>query len=796
MLLKKVFQSFLLLVFCNLIFFQNRARSGEPFFPEVQGAYGTALGRAAIALAGGPHAFFLNPAGIGRAAVPLVQLNFGAAASPRPDGLQGTMVYPLDDGTVLGLAQVFHREESLGRVSRFVGALSLPLSEARDLRLGFAVKYFSVDQKADPQDLGRGLGVDVGMLYDYRWPGSESVLSFALVARDLNTRIRWRNNGEALLSRFFTFGAAYQPNALWRGEVDLEIFDRVASPQAGRNRLRLGLERFFAERVWSGRIGYDDLLGGEGAFSAGFGYHPAGAFEVLYAFRLEEASLKITHLLSLAYRWNRWFAPGEGSEEHALEEVLLSPGDQGEPRRESLLAKIPKSGRPVSDPLLQRLSWRLNTSVISPDGDGVQDGVEIRLEEESARLKNALWSLEVFDEKKRLVRAQEGTGPPPPLLYWDGRSEEGEFAADGAYQLVLSTYGKGGRELSRDVLDLQVSREKKEIALRALSPVFSPNGDGRMEESVFNIQGKGLKQVGSWELEISEASSNRVIYTKKGVRKLPDRLSWDGRDMKGKTAADGTYLCLLVVEDLGGNRLHSDAVRVRLDATAPEATLDLDAEKVPAERSVTWSINAADRSRLSTWRLVILDEEGREFRVFQGEGDPPQHLTWDLKDAKGEKAAPGSFFTAKLWVKDEAQNEGESKLKPLQVDFTPPKDAAAMALDLTTVFFAAGETKIPEDQEKDLRDAAKTIAPYAKSSTIVVTGYAAPGEADALWIARRRAEHVRDLLSRWLGVRKEAVVALAQLPSAEKEAAPFAPEKQSRAVVTLYTQAKKANEGP
>src|SRR6185295_10998045 len=206
-------------------------------------------------------------AGIARATTPMAQLGLGYNPTIPTFQVNTSILYPVPDGTVFGLSQFSDFPSGHPSSTTYVGSVALPLNSTQDFFVGLNLKYLAVsDFSGLTVQNGRGLGLDLGLVYDLRRPEG-TIASFALAIKDVDTHLRFDNNNEQTLTRTFVLGAAYQNIPDTRIEMDFDIVDQTQQGSLLHNRLRLGAERFFAERFYSVRLGYDDLFNNDGYFS-------------------------------------------------------------------------------------------------------------------------------------------------------------------------------------------------------------------------------------------------------------------------------------------------------------------------------------------------------------------------------------------------------------------------------------------------------------------------------------------------------------------------------------------------
>ncbi|MGH7442461.1 MAG: PorV/PorQ family protein, partial [bacterium] len=166
-------------------------------------------------------------------------------------------------------------------------------------------------------------------------------------------------------------------------------------------------------------------------------------------------------------------------------------------------------------------------------------------------------------------------------------------------------------------------------------------------------------KVRTWAVIIyNSARPSRVVRTLSGFGPPEGPLAWDGRDNDGAPVPEGVYWAALAVRYLGGRSVHSPYTRLRVIDSAPSVELAFDTFSVnPYARGQAF-VPTAFRPRLArggalaSWRLDILDSDGRVFRTFTGKGPLPGVVVWDGKGNSGEDFISARRYAARLTVED------------------------------------------------------------------------------------------------------------------------------------------------
>jgi len=751
-----------------------------------QDAWGIGMGDAVAAIAGGTHAIQWNPAGVARATLPMAQMGLGF--DPSSADLQWNMagLYPFQDGTVFALSQFSDFPNTPGSSTTYIGSIALPLNSNRDFFLGLNLKYLALStETGGVLESGQGLGLDLGLAYDLREPEG-TIASFALAVKDANTEVRFNDTVEQPVTRTFVLGAAYEAIPDTRVEMDYDIIDQTLQTTDQHNRLRLGAERFFDDRFYSIRMGFDDLFNSDGYFTMGAGYHPSQPYEISYAIRASTAGAGTTHFLSFIWQFEE-----PGKKENP--EAVATPASSSEINiaAVSALVETPSNvGKPVSGVPLSKMAIAVDPPVFSPSGK--QKTTTVSFPGDNSK-DIAHWLVSIQDPHQLIIRRFAGTGPLVPSFAWDGLNDSGKAVPEGKYHIALKTFGRKNEVLSDDFETVEILSPRSHFELQTSDVYFSTQSAKRGKRTVnFTVNAGGSSDVQSWDFEISEASTNKVVYEKQGQNKLPRTLKWDGKNMDGGKAADGTYLCLLIAQDKAGNPLKTDALQVFLDNTPPE--LSLKGQSPWADFSTNkpfhFNLNAADRVGIAQWKITLKDENDRDLKGFGASGQPPSDMAWDGVTDQGKPVEPGTFLTAVFSATDKAGNTSTTDPIPVQVDYQAPSGQEQMTLNLTTVYFNAQSSDLTDSAKKEIDKAATSIKPYLNKSLLVVKGYTSPTETgDILTLSHDRAMEVKKYLMKSLGIADSAIYAVGYSDREPLKTSPNAvtEDPQRRAVLTLTT---------
>ncbi len=119
----------------------------------------------------------------------------------------------------------------------------------------------------------------------------------------------------------------------------------------------------------------------------------------------------------------------------------------------------------------------LSTTVFSPDGDGVNDTLDIALQTKNGSSCRE-WTVEIRDHHQNPVKTWSGKGEPPGEIRWDGYSSENSmvFSASDYYLEIRMTDKLGNRlsDTAEFVTDVFVENVGGQLRIRIPGIQFSP----------------------------------------------------------------------------------------------------------------------------------------------------------------------------------------------------------------------------------------------------------------------------------------------------------------------------------
>ena len=318
----------------------------------------------------------------------------------------------------------------------------------------------------------------------------------------------------------------------------------------------------------------------------------------------------------------------------------------------------------VIDNFPPQVTARAVDLVFSPNDDGNKDALTIQ-QHVSAEDR---WQAEMLDARGASVATFAWDVDAPATVVWDGRRSDGTLATDGVYSYHLAGTDRAGNRTELRLPNIIINTQATPISVRLTDADISPNDDGADDTTDYRLGVPVLSGVQRWELAIRNAAGD-VVRRFNGTSRVPDRVSFDGRDDSGRRLPEGTYRARLDVTYENGNRPHAEPPDLVVDLTAPAATIkaalvvfspDGDGNK----DTVTVFQESFDEA---LWTGTLRGADGSVVRTQIWHGTPDDSYTWDGRRADGLPAADGTYRYT-LEAHDSAGNSGSSNAIDVRLD--------------------------------------------------------------------------------------------------------------------------------
>jgi len=287
------------------------------------------------------------------------------------------------------------------------------------------------------------------------------------------------------------------------------------------------------------------------------------------------------------------------------------------------------------------LDWELPWTYFSPDNDGNQDNITIKLSNSTAE---KLWTADVRDTKGKSVKKYTWSGAKSELI-WDGTDESGNFAENGRYDIVIFSTDDAGNSFSTDIKGLVLDNRETKIYLTAEYEGISPNNDKVLDTQTFEIRAAVKEDLLSWNFDIRREDGSSVFaLSDKDSANLPASIVWNGADKEGNVC-EGTFTGTLNAVYKKGNRVSAVSSPFICTATPPELKVQTAPEYFSPDNDgidddLFIKLTGNTKARIKNWSFVITDPRGKTFWKTEGKSQITERIIWDglsnvQKDEKG-----------------------------------------------------------------------------------------------------------------------------------------------------------------
>jgi flagellar hook assembly protein FlgD/outer membrane protein OmpA-like peptidoglycan-associated protein len=274
----------------------------------------------------------------------------------------------------------------------------------------------------------------------------------------------------------------------------------------------------------------------------------------------------------------------------------------------------------------------------SPNGDGTLDTVELK---PVITLEQGIqsWSVQMIHEQAGAQKTFSGTGKVPDSLVWDGKTDQGEPAAEGVYVSLLRVdYLKGNRPQAQSTpFKLDISGPQIELAI---SPQpFSPDNDGVDDELTISLKVKDISPVSEWILGIDDPEGHPfVAFSGKGVP--AERIIWNGLSDSGELVqAASDYPLRVTIQDRLGNALTTEklvAVDVLVIRDGDKLKIRIPSITFPANSADLTKVEDAEKAAKNDWVLGRLAQILTKYNAYDFLIEGHANLVFWNDPVKGE----------------------------------------------------------------------------------------------------------------------------------------------------------------
>jgi flagellar hook assembly protein FlgD/outer membrane protein OmpA-like peptidoglycan-associated protein len=313
---------------------------------------------------------------------------------------------------------------------------------------------------------------------------------------------------------------------------------------------------------------------------------------------------------------------------------------------------------------------RLAAAAFSPNGDGVQDTVEV-IPTINIDTPVSSWTVTLENSTTGVVVWESsGSGDLAPVV-WDGRGTRGR-APDGIYRGRLRVaFARGDEVVVASARTVALDTVPPAATLTFSTPIISPNGDGNLDELIISHE---TSEETRWTARVLN-EQGREVGRWEWAGRAPEQVAFAGLDTSRRRVADGAYRYELSSTDAAGNsttvgprEFEIYTAETPLEVYASVAAFSPNGDGV-IDR-VEFPVIAGDAVGLEEFAFTVVSADGEV--VFRQSGSSmPERLAWNGTGGNN-RPAPEGRYTAELTARYRHGNRPVARTEPFVLDVTAP----------------------------------------------------------------------------------------------------------------------------
>ncbi|MBI9101691.1 MAG: gliding motility-associated C-terminal domain-containing protein [Spirochaetales bacterium] len=322
--------------------------------------------------------------------------------------------------------------------------------------------------------------------------------------------------------------------------------------------------------------------------------------------------------------------------------------------------------------------------LFAPNGDGMLEVFPVIL---SGGTEEDLWEASLLDSAGTVVKSMKWESGAPESFDWDGTGDDGVQVADGIYSFKIGTTDKAGNSFESVfpgiILDSRASMIHHEIT----DPIFSPNGDGKKDVCIIDLEYDETEDVELWSYSLS--SNNSIFATFQGDGPPPEQIILDGKDENGDPLSQGVYKFSYsltyvndwrpVIEDV----IEIDSIPPRIGVYTSSKIFSPNQDGLNDKTNISFK-----SSEEVVWTGAILNMDG-DTVLETSSKQTTSLIVWDGTNLSGETLPDGEYLVLAKFT-DNGGNEVYSEPVTLKVDNRP-----------VSISLSAGEGFSPNNDGKN-----------------------------------------------------------------------------------------------
>jgi len=361
------------------------------------------------------------------------------------------------------------------------------------------------------------------------------------------------------------------------------------------------------------------------------------------------------------------------------------------------------------------------------------------------------WESGIYNFEGRLIRTfAPKSGTPQPQI-WDGKTDSGALAPDGAYTFKIMSTDRAQNTGLAVMGNIVVDTKTVGAILTASANAIAPK-TGQAEELVrFNNRLNRTDGINSWKLEIkNDKGGVEKIYqgsgaSQGGIGRPPENFSWNGLSDNG-SLREGMVYPELTVNYIDGHIANAKSTPILVDSKGPvldlSSTPDLfspDNDGVNDVLSIR--LKAEDVSPVARWSLDIYEpvmESGTNpvhlFKHFEGVSAPVGELMWNGRGNSGDLVQSAVDYPY-VYTATDALGNTSTKTGAIGIDVLVIREGDRFRIQIPSIMFPANSAVFNGLNQSTLDNNNRVIKRVAqilnkfKGYKVIVEGHANPTTA-------------------------------------------------------------------
>ena len=393
-------------------------------------------------------------------------------------------------------------------------------------------------------------------------------------------------------------------------------------------------------------------------------------------------------------RWNGVFDSGEIAPDGTYFYYLSAKDDNDNESRTKTYSVVVDNTPPQIDLIQPKESEKIFGAGLKPTINIKQTGSE-----------EDLWTAKISDISGNIVRNYSWQNSSPKNISWEGENDNLSAVSEGVYIYEVTCTDKAGNTSQKAVVsNIIYDAIPRSVNLSIQGSPFSPNNDN--VKDIISVFPSVQNTSGLMRTKIEILDKTGKIYRtieldkEKFINNEISSIEYDGKDDKGYFLFDGEYqLAFSAIFNNGQEPRMSK--NIIIDNLAPRASLYAESDVLSPDgdgnKDTITFVQTASSEKL--WNASVVDQYGNSVKTWSFGGIPPEQISWNGIDDKGNLATDGFYYYV-LSATDSAGNIGEYKtengfeldtqkteiiLKTNDIAFSPNGDGVKDVIEFTPI---------------------------------------------------------------------------------------------------------------